>query len=138
MTNPLLPLTYPEALCYDDFDPYDRTVASDFEALQQDCYHWLIQTHGSNADELRDPGGPIHGVGIEDMLSGATVDVAAIGPRIEADFLQDDRITACNATVSQQTDGSFLIQIEVEVGAQVLGLAYSYDANAGLTILPSP
>lgn len=126
-----LPLTVPDVVCMLDVDPGAAETTTDLETLEQDVFHILIETLGSNPDD------PNRGVGVEELLSGKLDDVQKLGPRCEQQLLEDDRIDTCKATLTEQSDGSFLLHLTIGVDGQVLGLSYAYSATAGLTPLPT-
>ncbi len=125
-----LPLTVPDVVCTLDVDPMAAETQSDLETLEQDVFHILIETLGSNPDD------PNRGVGVEELLSGKLDDVQKLTGRCEQQLLEDDRIDACKATLTPQSDWSFILHIEIGVDGTVLGLSYAYSATAGLTPLP--
>lgn len=99
-----------DALCFDDLDAFGTELDDPVEELQQDLFHRLIEKPGENPDDSD------RGVGINAMLSGV-VD-GSLKHRIEADFVKDDRVTACNATITEvasgQTGSQFRIDIEIQ------------------------
>jgi len=122
-----LPNTAPELRCFDDLDLFATETASDLEVLEQDVFHILIETPGSNLDA------PNRGIGIEEVLSGPDLVLDDTCRRIEAELLKDDRIDAVAATITQVGDpGSYRLEIDVTVGAATLGLAFSFTRSGGL------
>lgn len=124
-----LPLTYADCVCELDVDAFARETTSDLQNLEQDLLHVLMQELGSNLDD------PDRGVGIVSLLSGSTLDLPRVARRIEIEFVKDDRVATCTATLSTQSDGSVRIDIAVGVGIAVLGLAYSYDSTNGVQVI---
>lgn len=130
---PTLPLTYPDALCFDDVDPQGRETTSDLQTLVQDVYHSLIEAPDSNLDCIL--AGVSRGVGIYGMLSSSSTEpLQTIERRIATGLLKDDRISTCQVTITAPTDpeGAYTIAIVLGVGSQVIGLTVSYSATLGL------
>jgi len=134
MTQPVLPLTYPDCVWTDDMDPMARETTSDLQNLQQDVMHLLIEDLGSNLDDLA------RGIGVDSALSGPSAVAAAMASRIDQQLGQDDRIDSSHTTVTQQgvpgTQGgaTFAIEIEIVVSGTTLGLSFAYSATGGLQI----
>lgn len=125
---PTLPLTYPDALCFDDLDSAGRETTSDLQNLVQDTYHSLIEDPGSNIDA------PDRGVGIYGMLSSGTANLQSVQRRIETGLLKDDRISTCQVSITPPTtpEAVYTIAITIGVGTIVLGLEFSFSAAFGL------
>lgn len=107
---------------WDDLDLFGRETTSDLEDLQQDVFHTLIETQGSNLDA------PNRGIGIEDALSAA-FDSASTA-RIESQLRKDSRIAATSARITEVGRDSFRLDIEIEPdGDEVMGLAFVVGAD---------
>lgn len=117
----------PDALCEFDLDPMGRETTSDLQTLRQDVLHVLLETAGSNIDD------PNRGIGALNYLSGSVTDIAKLPAAIEQQLLQDDRIDTCDARLTLQQDGGYLLAITVGVNGAVVPLNYAYDAANGLT-----
>lgn len=127
MTQPVpLPLTYADGLCVLDVDPLGAETTSDLQNLIQDVFHLLITWPGTNPDD------PTLGIGVDLYLSGTTKDLDALQKKIPQQLLEDDRIPTCTASVTQEADGSFTLDVEIGVGSSTLGLQYSYTQEGGL------
>lgn len=127
---PTLPLTVPDVVCILDVDPNDAETTSDLQTLEQDVFHMLIETLGSNIDD------PTRGIGVEELLSGTVAEAQKAPARVDQQLAQDDRIDSSTTSLDLQPDGSYILALEVRVGGQVLGLSYGYSASSGLTPLP--
>ena len=131
--SPTLPLTYPDALCFDDIDPLGRETTSDLQTLVQDVYHSLIEDPGSNID--CNIAGVERGVGIYGLLSSSsTQPVQSIERRVATGILKDDRISTCTVKITAPTtpDGVYTIALTIGVGTAVLGLQFAFSATFGL------
>lgn len=125
MPNPL-PLTYTDAVCTDDVDAFGNETTSDLQNLQQDVFHTLLETPGSNLDA------PTRGIGVPLLLGADTSNLALIASTIDHQLQEDDRIDASDTTITQEADGSWTIAITLQVAGTVLPLNYAYSASAGL------
>jgi hypothetical protein len=127
----MLPLTVPDLVCVDDLDLFASETLSDLENLEQDVYHLLIESLGSNPDD------PTRGIGIEDLLSSSDVQVNAMAFSIDTQLRDDDRIHESHTTVTETKNengpSSFDIDIQIEVDSGVVGLKFAFDAVRGLT-----
>jgi hypothetical protein len=121
----LVPVT--DGVCFDDLDPNGNETSSDAEALSQDIYHILIETLGSNLDDLN------RGVGVEGYLSSSTARLDALPSIIDSQLRKDTRIAASQTTLVTLMDGSFQISLSVEAVGTVIPLAFSYNPQTGLT-----
>jgi hypothetical protein len=126
MTQPL-PRSYQEILWGDDMDPGGRETDSDLASLEQDILHILSETLGSNLDD------PNRGIGAVGYLSGTSQALEAMPALMDAQLLDEPRITSCRTSIVQQSDGSFLIQPEILVAGQVVNLNYKLGPD-GLTV----
>ncbi len=132
-----LPLTAPDLVCVDDLDPFASETTSDLQSLIQDVYHVLIQAPGSNPDDID------RGIGVNQMLSGATNALAGTAHMIQVELAKDDRIDAVQAKMTNLGPGSvlpdgtplpaggYLLEVTVVAGADTVGLTYSV-ADDGL------
>lgn len=120
-----------DLVAFDDLDEFGAEIATPLQGLEQDLYHRLIETRGSNLSD------PTRGLGIEDALSGPVDrDLAA---RIETEFLNDPRVRKVQATVTEieggdsNAGGSLRIEIEVEADEGELALGFVLSPTTGLT-----
>ncbi len=117
--------------CYYDLNEWDAELEDPLEELEQDVYHMLIESYGSNLDA------PDRGIGIEDALSGFVDD--GLAQRIEAQLRDDDRIESVEVRVSR-TDGqaspqagaTFRIEIDIEANGEALDLVFDFITGKGL------
>lgn len=128
MTQPVDPflLNNPDVSCWDDLDPLGNELTSDLAVLEQDVYHILIEVPGSNPDDVG------RGVGIENYLSGTDVDFFKLPSIIDAQLRQDDRIAESTTTIIKNTDGTYGISIEIQVGAATLNLPFAFNPGTGV------
>jgi phage baseplate assembly protein W len=124
-----LPLTVQELVCVEDVDQFAREVTSDLEALVQDIFHMLREKRGSNLDL------PDRGIDIDSQLSAPTTNLRTIAGSIDHQLVLDPRVDASSTTITQQSDGSYLIALRVQVGTTVLGAAFSFGAGAGISLV---
>lgn len=117
MTAPL-PKTYPEVRWYDDLDSSGVETDSDLESLEQDVYHIIRETLGSN------PADPNKGIGADNYLNGTETQLAIMPRLIDAQLAEVDRISNSHTELTKQDDGSYLVYSTVFVGAQVLNFQY--------------
>lgn len=123
-----LPLTYPDIVCIDDVDPYASETTSDFQSLQQDIHHLLLELPGSNPDD------PDRGIGVLQYLSGTADDLGKLGGRIDSQLRSDDRVTSSKTTVEQLPTGGFLVSMQINVGPDIIPLQYGVSPN-GIDLL---
>lgn len=123
-----LPLTYHDWVCVNDLDPYGRETQSDLETLQNDVLHILQETLGSNLDD------PDRGLGLMAALSGTTDALQQLIANASEQLIKDPRIDSASATLTQNPDGSFLIDITVVVDDTVIGLQYATLAPGSLLV----
>lgn len=118
-----------------DSDSLMTETTSEFQNLQQDLTNRLTELPGSNLDF----GSPnSRGVGIMTFLSGSNI--GALPARIDAEFIQDPRVTASQTTLTQlpTIDGqgaSYRIDTQLVTVAGVFGFAWSWS-QAGVTAIP--
>lgn len=103
----------PDLVCMADLDLFGRETEDELEVLDQDLFHRLTESYGSNPDDTD------RGVGLRSMLSGIREDVDPKSA-IERDFAKDDRVSASTATVTDLGSGGFRISIEVQAADSVL------------------
>lgn len=146
MANPLaLPLTAPDLVCLDDLDPFASETTSDLQSLEQDVYHILIETAGSNPDD------ETRGIGVEQLLSSSASNFTMITQIIDTQLSKDDRIDTCTSTLTSLPpgstlpdgtplpDGGYLLELDIVPDESVLGssdviaLAFGYSGSGGLT-----
>jgi len=123
MTQPVDPflLSTPDVVCFDDVDLMGAECTSELQVLEQDVYHVLIQSLGSNPDDLE------RGIGIEDYLSGTESDLQALPAIIDAQLKEDDRIDDSTTTVTLNDDGSYSVDIAISVSGTVYNLPFAYS-----------
>jgi hypothetical protein len=121
-----LPLTVPDAVCVDDLDPNGNETTSDLQTLAQDVYHILLEAPGSNPDD------PARGIGLEGYLSGTTVDLGLVPRIIDAELRKDARIDSSSSTLVLNDDGSYSLNIAIDVNGSVLPLGFVFTQVGGL------
>jgi hypothetical protein len=126
------PLTGPDLVDVDGLDPLAGETTSEAQNLSQDCYHWLEALPGSNPDDVT------RGVGVDQYLSGTDEQLRDLPGAIEADFIKDFRIQACAADVTQDQDGGWVINVQIEAIIGVFSLSFGYSQAGGLVILQGP
>jgi hypothetical protein len=106
-----------------DMDVVATETISELQNLQQDLTNRLTEVPGSNLDF----GSPnARGVGIMNYLSGTTEQLAGLPACIDAEFVQDPRVTGSQTSLVQQADGSYLISTQLTTVAGVFGLAWGW------------
>lgn len=120
MTDPTLPLTYPDLVCVDDLDPFASETTSDLQNLTQDVLHLLRELPGSNPDD------PTRGVGVEAYLSGPLTAFARLPSIIDAQLSTDDRIDSSKTTIISNGDQPPTIQINLVVNGQLLSAQFGF------------
>ncbi len=128
MSSVPLPLTYPDLACELDCNPFMTETTSDLQNLIQDVLHVLRELPGSNPDD------PNRGVGVELYLGGTTDMFTKLCNTIELQLNQDSRIDSTSASATPNTDGTFLIRIDIAVGASVIPLEFGWQ-NGNFTNL---
>jgi hypothetical protein len=116
-----------------DADDLMSETTSEAQNLQQDLTNRLVELPGSNLDF----GTPnTRGVGIMSYLSAPSSKFEGLPARIDAEFIQDPRVTGSfTPPLAQQPDGSYIISTQVTTVAGVLGLSWAWSA-AGVAPLP--
>ncbi len=114
-----------DLVAFDDLSSFGLETTSALQELEQDLYHRLVETPGSNLDD------PNRGLGIDDALSGALD--RTLGARVEAEFRKDPRVDDVQARVTQLTSGgnqggSFRLDIDIVAGAAALNMQLTLDA----------
>ncbi len=117
-----------------DIDAIATETTSELQNLQQDLTNRLTEMPGSNLDF----GSPNNrGIGIMSYLSGTTQKLAGLPGRIDAEFIQDPRVTAsATAPFVRQPDGSYVISTQLVCIAGVVGLSWGWS-QSGLVALPN-
>jgi hypothetical protein len=114
-----------DLVAFDDLSSFALETTTPIQELEQDLFHRLIETPGSNLDD------PNRGLGIEAALSGA-ID-RGLGARIEAEFRKDERVYDVRAVVTEITSGgnvgaAFRIDIDIVADAGALNMPLTLDA----------
>lgn len=99
-------MSTPDVRWYDDLDLFGSDVADDSEALQQDCYHVILEDPGSN---LQDPDS---GLGVENSLSG--VADPALASLAEQQIAADERVAGVSATLTDNGAGTVTLDVAIE------------------------
>ena len=140
MTQPIpvqllgqFPVTAPDLAWGVDVDPLMTETTSEIQNLCQDLGNRLIETPGSNLDF----GNPnTRGVGIFQYLSGTLAQLQGLPARIDAEFVQDPRVTdSYTQPITQNPDGTYSISVQVTALGAVWGLSYAWS-QTGLVALP--
>lgn len=118
-----------------DMDEFATETTSELQNLQQDLGNRLVELPGSNLDF-----GPnnTRGIGILLYLSCDYQTFQGLPARIDAEFIQDFRVTSSQTNIIEQAPGSdypFVIYSQVESVAGVFGLAWGWS-QTGVTPLP--
>lgn len=127
-----LPLTASDLVCVDDLDPLALETTSDLQNLEQDVLHILQETYGSNLDDIN------RGIGVPEMLSGSTVPLQTLPKVIDTQLTKDARIDKSKTTITQNSDQSFNLEIQVTVNSSVVPINVQFSAVNGLTLIPAP
>jgi hypothetical protein len=115
-----------------DMDMVATETISELQNLQQDLTNRLTEMPGSNLDF----GSPnTRGVGIMSYLSGTGDQLAGLPARIDAEFVQDPRVTGSQTSLVQQADGSYLVSTQLSTVAGVFGLTWGWS-QSGVVALP--
>jgi len=119
-----------ELVCRDDLDELASELDDELEELAQDLEHRLFEDYGSNPDDED------RGAGLLSRLS-STDSPLMIGRLIEADFLKDERVLTCSATVTREGQGNegvvAKVDIVVETTAGLLKLGYAVKTDGTFT-----
>jgi hypothetical protein len=119
-----------DLVCQDDLDEFGGETDDELEQLAQDLLHRLLEDYGSNPDDEE------RGVGLMSRLSG-TDSPTMIARLIEADFLNDDRVLTCVATVALvgagNTGAVATLSITITTTDGLLKLGYTAKADGTLT-----
>jgi len=133
-----LPLTIPDLVCTDDLDLFIGETTSDLQTLDQDVLHIVIETLGSNIDDVN------RGVGLPRLLSGTEDQLAAATAHVDAQLQKDDRIDASQTTLTKLPPGSTLpdgtplpkggysVDIQIVAAGAVLGVGFTFNADGVL------
>ncbi len=123
MAATALPKTYATVLWLDDLDLQGRDTASDLASLEQDVLHVLMQLRGSNIAD------PDKGLGVQTYLNGTSIQLQRLPSLIDTQLSQMSRVSGSRTVLTQDSDGSFRIEITVAVGSQVVQLNYKVGPN---------
>jgi len=117
---------------WDDMDPLADETTSDLQALEQDVYHILLEAMASNLDD------PTHGVNITGALSGTLQGLQARAQMIDAQLEGDDRVNSSRTTVQQNSDGTYLVLMDIGTDGSVVRLKFTLQqASVGtVEVLP--
>jgi len=102
-----------DVICLEDLDAFGAEMDDPIAELEQDLYHGLLETRGSNLDD------PNRGLGLEDALSGP-LDPQLLAEAIEAHCTRDDRVDSVTVSMTQLSPGggnagdSYAIQINIQ------------------------
>lgn len=119
MSNLGLPKTIPELRWGDDMDPNAAETDSDLESLEQDVMHLLKETLGSNLADQDS------GCGVEEFLSGTSTDLANLPALVDAQLANVDRLTGSQTTLTQQSDGTWLLLVLCAVGGETVPVQFA-------------
>ncbi len=125
-----LPLTYPDLLCNPDVSPLGIETTSDLQNLIQDVKHILEEDTGSNLDD------PLRGVGINNWLSGTSVNLASLTTLIIAQLKDDPRITSVDCSISGPLAGIFpyIINVNINVSGSVIPANFGWN-QTGIVLI---
>jgi len=114
-----------------DMDPAGVDTDSDLESLEQDVMHLIMELQGSNMAD------PQNGIGAVGYLSGTSAQLQAMPALIDAQLASVNRITGSHTTVQQQSDLSWLILVDIQVGTNVTKLQFSLGPS-GVSVAGGP
>jgi hypothetical protein len=123
------PLNFPDVVFLDDLDPMGNEITSDLQGLKQDVLHILKQALGSNEDDTS------KGAGLDDALSAPLSRLQAACAEIDSQLSEDERIDGSTSTLTTDADGSFHVDVEVQVDGSVLNMGFSYSTTEGVIAL---
>lgn len=110
-----------DVLCFEDLDQFGTDIDDPIAELEQDVFHILIETPGSNIDD------PDRGLGLEDALSGE------YDPKhpalIAAGLEKDPRIDAARCVITPREGGEYEIDISIDVNEQELQISLQFDGT---------
>lgn len=116
-----------DGLAFDDLDEFGRELDDQLEELVQDVVHGLIETFGSNPDDLT------RGAGLISALSSPATRLPAIRSQIEGQLHGDTRITSATVDIQPTEDrGSYAIGIVLGVNETVLEISLIVDSSGGI------
>lgn len=113
-----------DVVCFNDLDPFGRDIDDPITELQQDVVHMLLESYGSNCDAIG------RSIGLEDQLSGS--DLVSIRHLIETKLVEDPRIDAATATLTDKGGGSIQIDVSIQYDTTALGISVIVDGNGGV------
>lgn len=100
---------------FEDMDEFAAELDDPIAELEQDVYHRLVESYGSNLDVPAEAS-----IGVGDVLNGAFD--PQLGQRVEAGLKKDDRIDGVQAIVTRDTSGKFRLSAELEANSEELGI----------------
>lgn len=109
-----------DLLCWDDVDEFGTEIDDPLLELQQDVFHMLLESFGSNPDA------PSRGVGVQRRLSGPiSINTSR---EIESRLKEDTRIAAARCSITPlDTVGEYRIDLLLQVDEQEIALTYDVD-----------
>lgn len=116
-----------DGLAFDDLDDQGRELDDPLQELEQDVVHILLETFGSNPDDLA------RGIGLGGAISGNAKRVPHIKSQIESQLHDDERIqnASCEITPTDSR-GAYRVDLTLVVAGQTLGLSYLTDGAGGI------
>ena len=124
-----LPHTYRTIRWADDMDASGAETASDYESLQQDVMHVIVEKLASNLAD------PTKGGDALSYLNGTSVQLGKLGSILDQQIGDMDRISNVQTTLAQAGDGSFTITVNMVVAGKVVILGFGVGPS-GVTVLP--
>ncbi len=117
-----------DGLCLDDMDEFGRELDDPFLELEQDVVHVLLETFGSNPDDLT------RGAGLRSALSGPAKNLLRTKAQIEGAFEGDDRLTSVRADLAQGDGrGSYKLALTLTLASGVqIARSYLVDSLGGI------
>lgn len=103
--------------CLDDMSLFADETTSELEELEQDAYHVLIETLGSNLDDVT------RGLGLDDVLSDDEANLVSVPGLAEHQVQLDDRVVAAKATLTKDEDGNPRLEVQIQPTDDTLGTA---------------